>query len=174
MNIISLLLEIYKYFKKNIVVLIFFLITVLVGATNIFGLGKQPAYKCWVLSSFVFTLGYTIVFYVYGRFINGYFKDLGGNKSVAIFLIHIPLVVITLFIANPYLGIFTNTPGRFITLILMFVFAISYSTINWALHIHFQQKSDSIDIPECETEDKLKAKKSEKTIGITRSEAQDK
>lgn len=158
MDIISFLREIGRYFKKNVVVTIFFFITIIVGATNIFGLSKQPAYKCWVLSAFVFTTGYTIVFYIFGYFINGYFKNLGGNKSVAILVIHIPLVLITLFIATPYLGIFRNTPGRLATLILMFVFAISYSIINWSLHLHFQNESDSIDAPECETEDKIKAK----------------
>jgi len=171
MEIISLLREIGTYFKKNIVVTIFFFITIIVGATNIFGLSNQPAYKCWVLSSFVFTLGYTLAFYRYGRK-KGYFKILGGDKSVAIIVIHIPLVVITLLIANDYFDLFRITPGRFLTLILMLIFALTYSIINWNLHLSFKQESDSIvitrfEIHESVTEiDKIKLK-------ITGCETQD-
>lgn len=154
MDIISFLREIGKYFKKNIVVTIFFFITILIGATNIFGQSNQPAHKCWVLSSFVFTSGYTLVFYIFGRK-NGYFKNLGGDKSVVIILVHLLLFVITLFIANDYFSLFRLSPGRLLTLILMFIFALLFSIVNWALHQHFHQKSNSIEITGRETQDEL-------------------
>ena len=128
MYIISLLREIGRYFWKNKCVLFFFFFAVLVGATNIFGFSDQPAHKSWVLSSLVFTFGYTIAVYRYG------------------YNIHL----------------FTFSPNRDWTLILIFIFSLLFSVVNWAFHQHFRQKSDSIDITNSPNEENIEAKNASK------------
>ncbi len=146
MEIKAFLEEIVKYVKKNKTTIIFFFLAILLGATNIFGLGnEQLAYKSWELSSFVFTLGYTVAFYAFG-YRNKYFKKLGGEKSIAIAIAIFILLLIITYIANDYLNIFKQSPGRPLTLFLMFLFVFVFSMINWALHKHFDSKSQSTKV----------------------------
>lgn len=138
----DLFCEIGRYFKKNKYIIIFFFIAVLMGATNIFGLSKQPVHKSWVLSAFVFTFGYTIVFHFAGLK-KKYFERLGGVKSWAVILANLFLLCITVIIANDFLKLLNFYPSRFISLLLMLIFAFIFSILNWILHKHFQQESDS-------------------------------
>lgn len=138
----DLFCEIHRYFKKNKYIIIFFFITVLTGATNIFGLSKQPVHKSWVLSAFVFTFGYTIVFHLAGVK-KKYFERLGGIKSWAVILANFFLMIIIIIIANDFLKLLNFYPSRFISLLLMFIFAFIFSILNWILHKHFQQESNS-------------------------------
>lgn len=141
MDILALLREIDKYFIKNRFVLVFFLFSFLLGATNLFGLSDEPIHKSWIIVSLFFTFFYTIVFHGAG-FKNGYFEDFGAIKTAILILTNIFLFVVAFIISNEFHGVFRYTPKRETALALITLCFFTYAVINWIIHRHFSSKGE--------------------------------
>lgn len=140
MKIRELFSEIFKYLRKknNYIALILYVLTIIIGATNPFGVFRTqlPLHKSWIVASFLFTIGYTLYFH-YAGFRHGYFENFGGIKTASLILTNILLIIIYLFIANELFNVFRYTPNIKFALALMAFSFFTYSIMNWTIHMHF-------------------------------------